>query len=119
MTEPRRGHNRPEDVPKEAQALEKNIVNGTNGKAWDAFWKILSLMVLPWATAVTVLVWNLTVSVTAMKEDVKHSHEEFDRRLQAIEIQMDPTKRFYRWDGIALENRIEDLERLHPRIAKP
>lgn len=119
MCSPRKGQNTPTDLKREAVRMESGSVTYTNGKAWDAFWKILSLMVLPWATAVTILVWNLTVTVTSLKEEVRHSHEEFNRRLEAIEVQMDPAKRFYRWDGEALEKRVDQLEGLHPRNKVP
>jgi hypothetical protein len=91
--------------------IEERRAVGYGSVVWDSFWKILSILVIPWASAVMWLLFNMSNSLT----EIKAQYEDVERRLRVIEAQMDPAKRFYRWDGQALEKRIEELEELHPR----
>lgn len=109
-----------EDLAKEARILEaregirERRVNGEgNGRFWDAFWKVLSLLVIPWATGVTLLLLSLSNGMT----EIRAHYEDMERRVINLETQMAPTNRFYRWDGDALDERINELESLHPRKA--
>lgn len=118
MCGPEKGRNTPEAMEREAvlmgerQGMGERRMNGNgNGRIWDAFWKVLSLLVIPWATGVTWLLFNVSTDVT----EVKIHYEDLNRRLVEIERQMDPEFRFYRWDGKALADRLTELEGLHPR----
>ena len=57
-------------------------VNGQ--RAWDAFWKVLSILVLPWCTFMSWAAWQTASDVRV----VKVKQEDFERRLDIIEVQM-------------------------------
>lgn len=104
----------------EAEAMEDR--NGimerrtvVNGRAWDTFWKVLSVLVVPWAFAMTALVWDLSKQTAKMSETIALTHQAYDRRLVLLEKATDPMTRMYRWDGVALGDRIKELESLHRR----
>ena len=98
------------DLRAEARLLDEREGVGER-RMWDAFWKLLSLLVIPWATFVSWGLWQVTSNARATHViDKDHA-----RRLELLETQMAPDKRFYRWDGEALDERIEELESLHPR----
>ena len=89
--------------------------NGDSGKAWEWFWRFLSLIAIPWAVWISLTMQELSGSARELKTQIDLEHEEVERRLTAIEKGVDPSNRFYRRDGDALERRVLELEGLHPR----
>lgn len=110
-----------DDIKEEASLLE--VRHGmserrmsVNGKmSWDWFWRFLSVLAVPWATAVSIMLWNLSMQSAETAKALELKGIEYERRLEALEVQMDPSTRFYRWDGEALGERLTDLEDIHPR----
>ena len=82
---------------------------------WDAFWKILSMLVIPWCGFVSYGLWTVASDVRDLRTTLQLKNESYERRIKIIELQMSPEKRFYRWDGDALDQRLDELESLHPR----